>query len=108
MRPMERFSEHGFANALDITGFELENGDQVLVERDWIGDFAGSKGSSLQSNKPEQSKKVGEFLKHAHELACERFTTVLGPASDPHHSNHFHLDLGCHGKSCTYKNLRIS
>ncbi len=76
-------SEHGFANALDVVGFTLDNGQTITVDGDWAGT-------------PE-----GRLLRLAHGAACGRFTTVLGPEANADHKDHFHLDLGCHGQSCT-------
>jgi hypothetical protein len=65
-------SEHGRANALDIRGLKLANGDEVLltdvnVAKDWREALRGT--------------------------ACARFSTVLGPGSDGYHEVHIHLDL---------------
>jgi hypothetical protein len=78
-------SEHGFANAVDVTGFVLEDGRSIGVEGDW-----------LPANEPE-----GRLLRLAHDAACGGFTTVLGPEANQEHEDHLHLDLGCHGASCT-------
>lgn len=78
-------SEHGFANALDVVGFTLENGQSIAVEADWLPAAA----------------PAGRLLRQAHGAACGRFTTVLGPEANAEHADHFHLDLGCHGQSCT-------
>jgi hypothetical protein len=78
-------SEHGFANAIDLTGFVLEDGRTINVEADWL---------------PAASME-GRLLRQAHGAACGRFTTVLGPEANAEHEDHFHLDLGCHGQSCT-------
>jgi hypothetical protein len=78
-------SEHGFANAIDVVGFTLADGTGISVETDW--DAATS--------------PAGKILRQAHGAACGRFTTVLGPEANAEHADHFHLDLGCHGQSCT-------
>jgi hypothetical protein len=78
-------SEHGFANAVDMTGFTLEDGRSIAVEGDWLPAAA-----------PE-----GRLLRLAHDAACGEFTTVLGPEANAEHHDHLHLDLGCHGQSCT-------
>jgi hypothetical protein len=77
-------SEHGFANALDIAGFTLEDGRRIGVEADW-----GKAGA------PE-----GRLLRLAHDAACGSFMTVLGPEANAEHRDHIHLDLGCHGEAC--------
>jgi hypothetical protein len=78
-------SEHGFANALDVTGFTLEDGRSIGVEGNW-----------LPATAPE-----GRLLRLAHDAACGGFTTVLGPEANAEHADHLHLDLGCHGETCT-------
>jgi hypothetical protein len=78
-------SEHGFANAVDVTGFTLEDGRSIGVEGQW-----------LPASAPE-----GRLLRLAHDAACAGFTTVLGPEANAEHRDHLHLDLGCHGASCT-------
>ena len=78
-------SEHGFANAVDVTGFTLEDGRSIAVEGNW-----------LPATDPE-----GRLLRLAHDAACGDFTTVLGPEANAEHEDHLHLDLGCHGASCT-------
>ena len=83
--PDGKLSEHALGKAVDVSGFQTLNGQQVSVETDWPSDTAS-----------------GTFLKEVHASACQRFTTVLGPDADPNHKSHFHLDTGCHGKDCTY------
>ena len=78
-------SEHGFANALDISGFTLEDGRTIAVKTSW-----------LPGNTAE-----GRLLRLAHDAACGSFTTVLGPEANADHADHIHLDLGCHGRTCT-------
>lgn len=78
-------SFHGFADALDVVGFELEDGRFVTVESGWAA-----------ATSPE-----GRLLRFAHDSACANFTTVLGPEANAEHHDHLHLDLGCHGKTCT-------
>ena len=70
-------SQHAFANAVDVSGFVLDNGDEVSVAEDW---------SSSAGN--------GVFLKRIRNKACERFNTVLGPDYNALHSDHFHFDNG--------------
>jgi len=78
-------SFHAFADAMDVTGFKLEDGRTVTVEGDWADALS-----------PE-----GRLLRYAHDAACSQFTTVLGPEANALHHDHFHVDLGCHGKTCT-------
>ena len=78
-----RLSEHGYANAIDISRFTLADGRVVSVEADWNG------GS------PQE--KV--FLREVHAGACGPFTTVLGPEADAAHRTHFHFDLARRGQN---------
>lgn len=67
-----KLSEHGRANALDVRGLRLANGQTIaLTER----------------NTPRVLReKVLLSL-------CTRFPTVLGPGSDGFHEDHIHFDL---------------
>ena len=79
-------SEHGHANALDVSGFVLADGRVVSVKTGWHGPW------------PERS-----FLRAVHGDSCRVFTTVLGPDYDSLHHDHFHLDLARHrddGRIC--------
>ncbi|MDX2204400.1 MAG: extensin family protein [Hyphomicrobiaceae bacterium] len=85
-RPMNhvdggRLSEHGHANAVDVSTFVLANGERVTVKTGWWGAFAHR-----------------NFLRAVHDGACKVFTTVLGPHYDANHRDHFHLDLAKHGR----------
>jgi hypothetical protein len=65
-------SEHGRANALDVRGVKLANGQSIgLTDR----------------NVP---RGLRETVLHS---VCARFMTVLGPGSDGYHEDHIHLDL---------------
>ncbi|WP_256587678.1 extensin family protein [Pseudomonas sp. Irchel 3E13] len=72
-----RRSQHASANALDIAGFRLKDGQRIELQKDWNGE--GPKA---------------QFLRQVHEGACESFNTVLGPDYNAAHHNHFHLDMG--------------
>lgn len=78
-------SFHAFADALDIVGFKLEDGRFVTVEGGWA----------------DATSSEGRLLRFAHDSACANFTTVLGPEANAEHRDHLHVDLGCHGKTCT-------
>ena len=78
-------SEHGFANALDVIGFRLADGCAVTLSDDWTDPLASA----------------GRLLRFAHDAGCANFTTTLGLEANALHADHLHLDLGCHGKTCT-------
>ena len=90
-RPMNnvigaKLSEHGHANALDVSAFLLADGRKVTVKQGWHGD-------------PHERA----FLREIHAGACTIFTTVLGPNADANHHDHFHLDLARHGRDGTLR-----
>jgi hypothetical protein len=84
-RPMNHvsgalLSEHGHANAVDVSGFILADGSTVSVKSWWSG------------TPPERN-----FLREVRSGSCTVFTTVLGPGYDRLHNDHLHLDLARHG-----------
>lgn len=86
-RPMNnqsgaQLSEHGHANALDVSAFLLADGRKITVRSGWWGDPA-ERG----------------FLRAVHDGACRDFTTVLGPEANAFHRDHFHVDLARHGRN---------
>lgn len=68
-------SEHATANAIDIEAFETTDGRRITVKDDW--------------GKPTPE---GNFLRAAHDSACQVFGEVLGPDYNSLHAGHFHLD----------------
>jgi hypothetical protein len=70
-----KLSEHAFANAVDISGFEFKGRKAVQ-----IGDHPAETPDAL-------------FQTAIRTQACAYFTTVLGPGSDPSHATHLHFDL---------------
>ncbi|MBC2778696.1 extensin-like domain-containing protein [Parasphingopyxis marina] len=78
-----RLSEHGKANAIDISAFTLAGGRRITVQEGWRGD-----------------RREREFLRELHSGACERFEIVLGPDANADHYNHFHFDMGDRGPYC--------
>ncbi|MEL7302890.1 MAG: extensin family protein, partial [Pseudomonadota bacterium] len=84
-----KLSEHGRANAIDISAFELADGRIVNLKRGWRG--------------PKSERR---FLRTVHRGACNIFTTVLGPNADRFHHDHFHFDLARHGRTGTYRVCR--
>jgi len=80
-----KLSEHGKANALDMSGFSFAKETRVTVggEGSWGQGLLGAIGLS----------KGNSFLEDIRKAACTHFTTVLGPGSDPYHGDHFHVDV---------------
>jgi hypothetical protein len=70
-------SQHGFANAIDVAGFTLEDGTEINVADDWDG-------GSVKA----------EFLKEIADAGCEGFHVAVSPDSDANHWNHLHWDMG--------------
>jgi hypothetical protein len=68
------WSEHAFANAIDISGFGMADGRRVTVARDWRN---GARGA---------------FLHKVRDGACRLFATTLSPDYNAAHRDHLHLD----------------
>jgi hypothetical protein len=75
-----KLSEHGRANALDMSGFSFARTKDIS-----IGDGWGETPVIGVSSK-------GSFLEAIRSGACKQFATVLGPGSDAYHGDHFHVD----------------
>lgn len=78
-----RVSAHSRAEAIDIGAFVLADGRRVSVKAGWSG----------------ASEQERAFLRTVHASACKRFGTVLGPAYNAAHADHFHVELG-NGSFC--------
>lgn len=72
-----RRSQHAYANAIDIAGFQLQDGSSVSVLKHW-----------------QDNTEKGEFIRAMHSTACDYFKTVLGPKYNDLHRDHFHFDMG--------------
>jgi len=72
-RPNARRSEHATAQALDISGFTLENGQRISVLRGW------------------ENATSGPWLRAMLDASCGYFGNALGPDYNAAHANHFHL-----------------
>ena len=71
------WSEHAFANALDVTGFTLADGRVISVKSDWKGDA---------------DRRA--FLRSARDKGCKIFRVTLSPDYNAAHHDHFHFDMG--------------
>lgn len=69
------WSEHATGNAIDISGFVLEDGRRISLLADWDGD-----------------EEAQRFLRRARDGACGVFATVLSPDYNAAHADHFHFD----------------
>ena len=72
-----RMSEHASANAIDIAGFTLADGNQISLLRHWDGDTPEAK-----------------FLRAARNGLCDWFNVTLSPDYNRLHADHFHVDMG--------------
>lgn len=82
--PANELSEHAFGNAIDVSGFVLADGREIMVLNDWSG---GTREERM-------------FLRDVAYTACQYFKTTLGPGY-PQHDNHLHLDLAHHDQAGT-------
>ncbi len=81
-----KISEHAFGNAVDIASFRLEDKESMPV-----------------ANVQKAGHVESRWLMALRISACGYFTTVLGPGSNAAHAEHYHFDLGLHGKSGNYR-----
>ena len=79
-----KLSEHGYANALDVSGFTLADGRKVKL-------LSGYRGPRDESG----------FFREIEAGACGPFRTVLGPRADRAHQDHFHFDMAWYGADGT-------
>ena len=82
MSPGSR-SRHATANALDIAGLTLANGQRITVLKDW---------QRAEATAPPDPQ--AQLLAEAHQGACRFFNGVLGPDYNAVHRDHFHLETG--------------
>ncbi|MEG3079125.1 extensin family protein [Halomonas sp. 5021] len=75
-RESGRRSEHATAEALDVTGFHLANGERITLLEDW-----GNDGPA------------GAFLRDIRDDACDFFGNTLGPDYNAAHADHFHFGM---------------
>jgi len=75
-------SQHGYANAIDVSGFILKDGRSISVAKDWNG-----------------NGKKARFLKAVASSACQAFRVSVSPDGDANHWNHLHWDMGIY-RSC--------
>lgn len=74
-RPDARRSEHASAEALDISAFQLADGERVTVLRGWRND------------------KTQPWLRALLSASCDYYGNGLGPEYNAAHTNHFHLGM---------------
>jgi hypothetical protein len=87
--PGARLSEHAIGNAIDIAAFRIGGEEWLAV-----------------GPREDEDASDAQFLTEVRNAACTYFHTVLGPGSDPFHSDHFHLDLARRGKTGTRRFCR--
>lgn len=81
-----KISEHASGNAIDIASFNLPGKKSMAV-----ADVA------------KMDNAESRWLMALRISACGYFTTVLGPGSNEAHAEHYHFDLGQHGKTGNYR-----
>ena len=81
-----KLSEHGHANAIDVSAFVLADGRKITVKNNWW-----------------RGRRDSRFLRQVHDGGCRIFYTVLGPSYNKLHHDHFHLDLARHGRNGAYR-----
>ncbi len=72
------WSEHAFANAFDVAGFELDDGTHISIINHWN----------------DGTRKQKKFLRDVREQACKIFRVTLSPDYNDAHKDHLHVDMG--------------
>ncbi|RYD48686.1 MAG: extensin family protein [Sphingomonadales bacterium] len=75
------WSEHATADAIDVAGFRLSNGERISVLKDW-----------------KEGGKKAAFLHEIRTGGCRLFSTVLSPDYNAAHRDHLHLDQAERGE----------
>lgn len=70
-------SRHATAEAFDVAGFLLADGQRIRVLGDW-----------------DEGTRAAAFLRQVRDGACQFFDGVLSPDYNDAHRDHFHLDRG--------------
>lgn len=81
-----KMSEHAAGNAVDITTMTVDGGATIRM------------ADAIDPNSTSFA-----VLRALRTTACGYFTTVLGPGANEAHREHYHFDLGVHGKSGNYR-----
>lgn len=71
-----KYSEHAFANGVDVAGFRFEGRDRLAI--------------AVRLGKSDPDRAFQAAIRGA---SCAYFTTVLGPTTNASHADHLHLDL---------------
>jgi len=126
-RRIRRLSQHGRANALDIGGFVLENGEKIDYQVHWKTAVRRPKGApaarvvragtpkgplrgwraKYDRRKDPLFNNKDYFLRKISFGACSIFNKVFTPDWDYHHRHHIHIDLAS-AKLCGYASPRNS
>lgn len=81
-----KMSEHAAGDAVDITSMTIAGGTTIQM------------AEAINPASPSYP-----VLRALRTTACGYFTTVLGPGANAAHKEHYHFDLGVHGKSANYR-----
>lgn len=124
-RRVRRLSQHGKANALDIGGFVLENGEKIDYQVHWKKSVPKAKGvetdkvvrggtprgplrgwrAKYDRRKDPLFHNKDYFLRKISFAACSIFNKVFTPDYDYHHRHHIHIDLAS-ARLCGYASPR--
>lgn len=85
-------SQHSYGLAIDLTRLELDDGTELIVERD----FDGAIGEPVcgERARAELGREAGKLRDIICDVArAELFHHILTPNHDAAHRDHFHLDI---------------
>ena len=83
-----RWSQHAFANAIDIGSFQVPDYGRVSVLNHWRD------GDEVEIAEDQTLPSRAEYLRAVRSSLCDRFNVVLSPDFNAAHADHYHADLG--------------
>ncbi|HVY29331.1 MAG TPA: extensin family protein [Polyangiaceae bacterium] len=85
-------SQHSFGLAVDLTRLKLENGQELVVERDFDGAIGEPVcGDGARASLSSEGKALRDLICDV--ARSEIFHHILTPNHDAAHKDHFHLDI---------------
>ena len=87
-------SQHAHGLAIDMTRFKLQDGTELIIERDFHGAIGEPVCGAEARARPELPSEAGKLRDLICEVArSQLFHHILTPNHDAAHRDHFHLDI---------------
>jgi hypothetical protein len=90
----KKASQHAHGLAIDMTRFKLQDGSELIIERDFQGAIGEAVCGADARARPELPSEAGKLRDLICEVArAQLFHHILTPNHDAAHRDHFHLDI---------------